>query len=136
MSQWMSISEIAELYGKSRKWVYNKIAKYSIGTEKPIDGQTRRLQLCDFIAYCGEPESNGTAHHTEKAQDSTPAHAVLKQENATLRRRIDELEEDRSERQIREERLHGIIDRQALALPPAPSPRGVLERLKLLLLGG
>ena len=131
----MSISECADLYGKSRKWVYNKIAKHSIGTEKPIDGQTRRLQLVDFIAYCGEPESNGTSPHTETAQDSTPAAAVLKQENALLRRRIAELEADRSERQVREDRLHSIIERQTLALPPAPSPRGVFSRLKLLLGG-
>ena len=123
----MSISEIAALYGKSRKWVYNKIDKHNIGTEKPIDGQARRLQLVDFISHCGEP--NGTDPHTE-AQDSTHASFVLSQENDALRRRIDELEADRAERRLREERLHVIIDRQALALPPAPEPRGVLRRLR------
>ena len=139
MSQWMSISEIADLYGKSRKWVYNKIAKYSIGTEKPLDGQTRRLQLIDFIANCGEPEGedapNGTEPHTATAQDSTTSPTLLEQENALLRRRIDELESDKAERQVREDRLHSIIERQTLALPPAPSGRGVFSRLKLLLGG-
>ena len=45
-----------------------------------------------------------------------------------LRDRIAELEVDRQERKIREERLQGIIERQTLALPH-PERKGLTARL-------
>ena len=53
---------------------------------------------------------------------------LLKQENKLLRDRIAELEVDRQERKIREERLQGIIERQTLALPH-PERKGLTARL-------
>ena len=132
-SAWVSISECARLYSRDRKWVYNRIKKYNIGTEMEADGNRRRLQLVDFIAHCGEPPSNGTPdgtdQHTQPAQDSTPdtatEMALLRQENAFLARRVQELEGDRDERKMREERLAGIIERQTLALPKPARQRFV-----------
>ena len=128
-SAWVSISECARLYGRDRKWVYNRIKKYNISTETAQDSNQRRLQLVDFIAHCGEPANNGTPNgtgqDTETAQNSTPDStpdtateiALLRQENAFLTQRVTELEVDKDERKVREERLQGIIERQTLALP-------------------
>ena len=131
---WLSISECARLYDRDRKWVYNRIKKYSIGTETAQDSNQRRLQLVDFIAHCGEPPNNGTpdgtGRHSETAQDSTPdgtatEMALLRQENAFLARRVQELEGDRDERKVREDRLAGIIERQTLTLPKPARQRFV-----------
>ena len=121
-SAWVSISECARLYGRDRKWVYNRVKKYNISTETAQDSNQRRLQLVDFIAHCGEPANNGTpdgtGQHSETAQDSTATEiALLRQENAFLTKRVTELEVDKDERKVREERLQGIIERQTLALP-------------------
>ena len=112
MAQWVNVSECARLYGRSRKWVDNRIKKYNISTEKSAEGNEKRLQIVDFIAQCGEPENNstptGTAQHNgseqsstvqngEKEQVRTPSPAgdstametaLLKQENAFLKQRI------------------------------------------------
>ena len=134
---WVSISEAARLYGKSRKWVSNQISTYDIETQK--EGNQTRFRLVDFIAHRGEPQGDGTtptASPTQKSQKVAPEVAqnltleteLLKQENQFLRRCIDELEVDREERKHREERLQGIIERQTLALPK-PEGRGVFSRL-------
>ena len=141
---WVSISECARLYGRHRKWVYDQIKRYGIETHK--EGNRTRLRLVDLIQHRGEPQNGAPAHnetHTEESQkitpeltrEPTPEREMLRQENQFLQKRIEELEADRSERQAREDRLHNIIERQVLALPPAPSPRGVFSRLKLLLGG-
>ena len=131
-SAWVSISECARLYGRDRKWVYNRIKKYNITTEKETDSNQRRFQLVDFIAHCGEPPSNGapdgTGQPTQSAQDSTPEstvveNALLKQEVEFLTRQVQQLERDRDERKVREERLQGIVERQTLALPKPASQR-------------
>ena len=134
---WVSISEAARLYGKSRKWVSNQISTYDIETQK--EGNRTRFRLVDLIAHRGEPQGDGTtptASPTQKSQKVAPEVAqnltleteLLKQENQFLRRCIDELEVDREERKHREERLQGIIERQTLALPK-PEGRGVFSRL-------
>ena len=137
---WVSVSEAARLYGKSRKWVYDQIKRYQIGTEKT--GNRTRLRLVDLIAHRGEPEKGAlgdTAAHTENSQKNTPENShhadLLNQENSFLRRRIDELEVDRKERQTREAgweaeraRLEGIIERQTYALPPPPE-KGTFSRV-------
>ena len=132
---WITVSEAARLYGKSRKWVYDQIKRYQIGTEKTAN--RTRMRLVDLIAHRGEPQNgapgnNGTP--TVKGQIITPhtpeivpETVILEQENQFLRRRIDELEADREERKQREERLQGIIERQ-LALP-RPESRGLFARL-------
>ena len=130
---WITVSEAARLYGKSRKWVYDQIKRYQIGTEKTAN--RTRLRLVDLIAHRGEPQkgapgNNGTP--TVKGQIITPEIApeteILKQENGFLRRRIEELEADREERKQREERLQRILERQTMALPKAEG-RGVFSRL-------
>ena len=129
---WVSISEAARLYGKSRKWVSNQISAYGIETRK--EGNQTRFRLTDLIAQKGEPPGNGTApteSPSEKSQKVAPEVSqeteLLKQENQFLRDRIGELEADREERRRREERLQGIIDRQALALPK-PEEKGLWSR--------
>ena len=143
---WISISEAAQIYGKSRKWVYDQIKRYQIGTEK-TENRTR-LRLVDLIAHRGEPQNgapSNSATHTEKAQkitpeltlhthDSTPETELLKQENQFLHHRIEELEADKAERQAREAhwidertRLQGIIERQTHALQK-PQSEGVFSR--------
>ena len=141
---WINVSEAARIYGKSRKWVYDQIKRYQIGTEK-TENQTR-LRLVDLIAHRGEPQNGApgnTETHTEQSQKitpeiiphtqySTPETELLKQENQFLRRRIEELEADKAERQVREAqwnderpRLQGIIERQTYALPKPQSGRGL-----------
>ena len=70
---WVSVSEAARLYGKSRKWVYDQIDRYRVSTEK--EENWTRLRRVDFIAYWGEP-SNGAPQtsgtHTEGGQIITP----------------------------------------------------------------
>ena len=148
MAQWMNVSECARLYGRSRKWVDNRIKKHNISTEKSADGNEKRLQMVDFIAHCGEPESNGTptgtapnngseqsstVKNSEKEQVRTPSlasdstameTALLKQENAFLKQRIAQLEVLDAERV----RLLSIIERQTLALPK-PNQRGIVQRV-------
>ena len=48
---WVSVSEVARLYGKSRKWVYDQIDRYQISTEK--EENWTRLRLVDLIAASG-----------------------------------------------------------------------------------
>ena len=123
MAQWVNISECARLYGRSRKWVDNRIKKHNIGTEKSVDGNEKRFQLVDFIAQCGEPDNNGTAigtaPHNGSEHGSTPSPgdntvietALLRQENQLLHRRIEELESERAQ-------MQEIIETRLLALPP------------------
>ena len=136
---WITVSEAARLYGKSRKWVYDQIKRYQIGTEKTAN--RTQLRLVDLIAHRGEPQkgapgNNGTPtvkgqiitpEITPHTPEIAPETEILKQENQFLRRRIEELEADREERKQREERLQGIIERQ-LALP-RPESRGLFARL-------
>ena len=130
---WVSISEAARLYGKSRKWVSNQISTYDIETQK--EGNQTRFRLVYLIAHRGEPQGDGTtptASPTQKSQKVAPEDVVerelLTQENHFLRERIGELEADRQERKIREERLQAIIERQTLALP-SPERKGMVARL-------
>ena len=133
---WISVSEAARIYGKSRKWVYDQIKRYQIGTEK-TENQTR-LRLVDLIAHRGEPQNGApgnTETHTEQSQKITPhTHnstatetALLRQENTFLTKRVAELEADREERRRREERLQSIVERQTQALPK-PQSEGVFSR--------
>ena len=99
---WVSISEAARLYGKSRKWVSNQVSAYDIETQK--HGNQTRFRLVDLVAQRGEPEGNGTpptASHTEQSQKVAPEVTVetelIKQENGFLRRRVEELEADRAD---------------------------------------
>ena len=46
---WVSISEAARLYGKSRKWVSNQLSTYDIETQK--EGNQTRFRLVDLIAH-------------------------------------------------------------------------------------
>ena len=131
---WVSISEAARLYGKSRKWVSNQLSTYDIETQK--HGNQTRFRLVDLVAQRGEPEGNGTRpteSPTEKSQKVAPEVTVeteiIKQENGFLRRRVEELEADREERKQREERLQGIIERQTLALPSPDVQKGAFSRL-------
>ena len=134
---WVSISEAARLYGKSRKWVSNQISTYDIETQK--EGNQTRFRLVDLIAHRGEPQGDGTtptASPTQKSQKVAPEVAqnltleteLLKQENGFLRRRVEELEVDRADWKTERSRLQGIIERQTLALP-TPEGRGVFSRL-------
>ena len=136
---WVSISEAARLYGKSRKWVSNQVSAYDIETQK--HGNQTRFRLVDLVAQRGEPEGNGTRpteSPTEQSQKVAPEVTgeteLLKQENQFLKDKIVELETDRSERQAREARwederarLEGIIERQTYALPKPEEP-GALSR--------
>ena len=139
---WITISECARLYNKSRKWLYDQIERYEIETQK--ENNRTRLRLVDIIAHRGEPQNSAQAHtatHTEHSQKLTPeTHEIttetelLKQENQFLHRRIEELEADKTERQVREAhwndertRLQGIIERQTYALPK-PQSEGVFHR--------
>ena len=130
---WVSISEAARLYGKSRKWVSNQLSTYDIETQK--EGNQTRFRLVDLIAHRGEPEGNGTPHTaspTEQSQKVAPEVTVetelLKQENGFLRRRVEELEVDRADWKAERSKLQGIIERQTLALP-SPERRGLVARL-------
>ena len=129
---WISISEAARLYGKSRKWVSNQISAYDIETQK--EGNQTRFRLVDLIAHRGEPQGNGTpptATPTEKSQKVVPEVTVetelIKQENGFLRRRVEELEADRADWKAERSRLQGIIERQTLALPK-PEEKGLFSR--------
>ena len=51
---WINISEAARLYGKDRKWVYDQIKQYGLGTKKV--GNRRLVQLVDLIAHRGESQ--------------------------------------------------------------------------------
>ena len=129
---WVSISEAARLYGKSRKWVSNQISTYDIETQK--EGNQTRFRLVDLIAHRGEPQGDGTtptASPTQKsqkvAQNLTLETELIKQENGFLRRRVEELEADRADWKSERSRLQGIIERQTLALP-RPESRGLFAR--------
>ena len=130
---WVSISECARLYGKHRKWVYDQIERHGITTKKSDTDNKVLLQLADMIAHRGEPPNSGApapvASDSPQEQIITPEATppetpLLKQENAFLAQRIESLEADQAERQVREEQwavertqLHSIIERQTLALP-------------------
>ena len=129
---WVSISEAARLYGKSRKWVSNQISTYDIETQK--EGNRTRFRLVDLIAHRGEPQGDGTtptASPTQKSQKVAPEVTVetelIKQENGFLRRRVEELEADRADWKAERSRLQGIIERQTLALPK-PEEKGLFSR--------
>ena len=129
---WVSISEAARLYGKSRKWVSNQISAYDIETRK--EGNQTRFRLVDLIAQRGEPEENGTAPigtPAGQSQKVTPEDTVetqlLQQENQFLRKRIDALEAREARWDSERERLVGIIERQTLALPK-PEEKGLFSR--------
>ena len=132
MTQQVNISECARLYGKDRRWVYNRIKRHGISTENGGGNTGRRLKLQEFIAHCGEPlHTNDTQQHNQSAQDDTPSStteiAVLRREIQYLRRGIEELRAFLAVQQQREEWLQGIIDRQLPALHK-PDDRGVKER--------
>ena len=130
---WHSMAEVARLYDKSWKWVQNQVKKHNISTEKR--GNQRVLRLVDFIAQIGEPPTNGTneadGSHNDQSEtittDSQIEAALLKQENQFLRRRIEEMETDRSDWKAERSKLQGIIERQTYALPK-PKDSGVLHR--------
>ena len=129
---WVSISEAARLYGKSRKWVSNQISVYDIETRK--EGNQTRFRLVDLIAQRGEPEENGTAptgtpagQSQKVAPEGTVEAELLKQENRFLRERIDALEAREARWDSERERLVGIIERQTLALPK-PEEKGLFSR--------
>ena len=135
---WVSISEAARLYGKSRKWVSNQISTYDIETQK--EGNQTRFRLVDLIAHRGEPQGDGTTPTgtpTEKSQKVAPEVAqnlnleteLLKQENGFLRRRVEELEADRADWKTERSKLQSIIERQTIALPPAEKAPGIFSRL-------
>ena len=119
---WISISEAARLYGKSRKWVDNQIEEFGITTKK--EGNKKLVQIADLIAHRGEPQNStdsNTATRNEKSQIVTPSNsepdALLTQEIQFLRQRIADLEKINDRGNAERERLIGIIERQTLALP-------------------
>ena len=130
---WHSMAEVARLYDKSWKWVQNQVKKHNISTEKR--GNQRVLRLVDFIAQIGEPPTSGTneadGSHNDQSEtittDSQIEAALLKQENQFLRRRIEEMETDRSDWKAERSKLQGIIERQTYALPK-PKDSGVFHR--------
>ena len=130
---WHSMAEVARLYDKSWKWVQNQVKKHNISTEKR--GNQRVLRLVDFIAQMGETPTNGTneadGSHNDQSEtittDSQIEAALLKQENQFLRRRIEEMETDRSDWKAERSKLQGIIERQTYALPK-PQSEGVFTR--------
>ena len=130
---WHSMAEVARLYDKSWKWVQNQVKKHNISTEKR--GNQRVLRLVDFIAQMGETPTNGTneadGSHNDQSEtittDSQIEAALLKQENQFLRRRIEEMEADRSDWKAERSKLQGIIERQTYALPK-PQSEGVFTR--------
>ena len=132
-SGWHSMAEVARLYDKSWKWVQNQVKKHNISTEKR--GNQRVLRLVDFIAQMGETPTNGTneadGSHNDQSEtittDSQIEAALLKQENQFLRRRIEEMETDRSDWKAERSKLQGIIERQTYALPK-PQSEGVFTR--------
>ena len=149
MGHWVNVSECARMYGRSRKWVDNRLQKHNISTEQPADSTEKRFQLVDFISHCGEPENNGTpkstGSHNGSEQSSTPQNdkkeqvstptpgdssaietALLRQENASLTKRITELEGFLALQQEREAWMQGLIDRQLPALPK-PKAGSVLQ---------
>ena len=127
---WHSMAEVARLYDKSWKWVQNQVKKHNISTEKR--GNQRVLRLVDFIAQMGETPTNGTneadGSHNDQSEtittDSQIEAALLKQENQFLRRRIEEMEADRSDWKAERSKLQGIIERQTYALPKPQSEGG------------
>ena len=131
---WHSMAEVARLYGKSWKWVQNQVKQHNISTEKR--GNQRVLRLVDFIAQLGEPPTNGTneseVSHNDQSEtvtaDTQIETALLKQENQFLRRRIEELETDRTDWKAERSKLQGIIERQTYALPAPDQKQGALSR--------
>ena len=131
---WHSMAEVARLYGKSWKWVQNQVKHHNISTEKR--GNQRVLRLVDFIAQLGEPPTNGTnesdvSHNDQSETITTEAQietALLKQENQFLRRRIEEMETDRTDWKAERSKLQGIIERQTYALPSPDQKQGALSR--------
>ena len=124
----VSISEVARLYGKDRKLVYNLIKENDIGIEKQQKPKRTLVQLTDIIQYWGEPENLVTPTITRKSmgksREFTPnitsiferQTKVLERENETLREDKKELKqqlrEEREERREREKQLVKIIEQQ------------------------
>ena len=128
MTQQVNISQCARMYGKDRRWVYNRIKQHGISTQQGGGNTGRRLKLQEFIAHCGEPLHNNSAHNdTQQHNPSTPEIEVLRREIQHLHRRIEELRADRDLQRHRETWLQGIIDRQLPALHK-PNDRGVIQR--------
>ena len=131
---WHSMAQVARLYGRSWKWVQNQVKRHNISTEKR--GNQRVLRLVDFIAQMGEPPTNSTNEADVGQSDQSETvttdaqieSALLKQENQFLRRRIEELETDRTDWKTERSKLQGIIERQTYALP-SPEKQGTFSRL-------
>lgn len=127
---WISISEAARLYGKSRKWVDNQIEEYGLTTKKV--GNKKLVMLADLIAHRGEPH-NSAETRNQKSQILAPdiAHQteLLNQEILFLRERITDLENDKADWKAERQRLQTIIERQTLALPTPEQHRGVFGRV-------
>ena len=140
MTQQVNISQCARMYGKDRRWVYNRLKKHGISTQRGQGNTGRRLKLQEFIAHCGEPLHNKGAHndtqpHNQSAQDDTTEIAVLKREIEHLLRVIEELRADRDLQRHRETWLQGLIDKgftsEKLRQLPAlrkPDDRDVIQR--------
>ena len=48
---WISISEAARLYDKSRKWIYDQISQYGLETQK--EGNKTRIRLVHLSPHRG-----------------------------------------------------------------------------------
>lgn len=127
---WISISEAARLYGKSRKWVDNQIQDFGITTKK--EGNKKLVMLADLIAHRGEPPKR-TDSNNDNSQNVAPdiAHQteLLNQEIRFLQQRISDLETDKADWKQERQRLQAIIERQTLALPNPDKHQGVFGRV-------
>ena len=63
MTQQVNISQCARMYGKDRRWVYNRLKKHGISTQRGQGNTGRRLKLQEFIDHEGEPLHNKGAHN-------------------------------------------------------------------------
>ena len=69
MTQQVNISQCARMYGKDRRWVYNRLKKHGISTQRGQGNTGRRLKLQEFIAHCGEPLHNKGAVEVSEFDD-------------------------------------------------------------------
>lgn len=128
----ISVSEVARLYGKDRKLVYNLIKEHGIGVEKQQKPKRTLVRLTDIIQYWSEPENLVTPTVTRRSMggsreftpDITP---IFEQQISDLRKRVEELvkerDREREEYQEREEYLRhekgellSIVKQQGLLL--------------------